>query len=109
MSLDDFLTEVSSVLGVSQRVLETEYYMVDIPKLIEKKRKEQLADYFMQLQLSIASNNRVMEEEDYHNLVRNLTKILEEENKTEQNKLDRQKLEALRLMTNQGANRTRGG
>lgn len=83
--------------------------MADIPKLVVKKRKEKLLDYFMQLQLAIASNNRVLEEDDYTNFVRNLTKNLENEDKTEQsNKLDRHGLEALRLMTNMGANKTGG-
>jgi hypothetical protein len=84
--------------------------MVDIPKLIEKKRKQQLANYFMELQLLIASNNRVLDEDNYENFVRNLTKNLEnEEDKAKQNKLDRHGLEALRLMTNMGANKTGGG
>lgn len=107
--MDDFLTEVSHVLEISQKSLENDYYMVDIPGLVEKKRNERAAEYFMQLQLLIASNNRSLPDEGFENMVRNLTKNLEgEETKQETNKLDRQALETLRFMTNQGANRTGG-
>ncbi len=81
--------------------------MVDIPGLVEKKRAEQNADYFMQLQLMTASNNRNMPDENYEKVVRYLTKNLEGKNTNqESNKTDRHALEALRLMTNQGANQT---
>lgn len=79
--------------------------MVDIPDLLEKKRKEEKAEYHMQLLLQIAANSRALKDEGYDEFVRNLTKDFEKETT---NKLDRQALETLRLMTKQGANKTGG-
>lgn len=102
------------ILGVSQTEIEEEFYMKDIPQLIEEKhtknRQEKINEYFIQLQLMIASNDRAMDPDDYKHLVRNLTKNLEDnESKNDTDKLDRQALETLRLMTSMGANRTGGG
>lgn len=97
------------LLGISQHALENEYYMVDIPKFIERKHKEKAAETIMQIQIRTASNNRIMPDDHYANFVRSLTKNLGEETKqVKNNKLDRHALEALRLMTNQGANMTGG-
>lgn len=81
--------------------------MVDIPGLIEKQYAKERQEYFTQLQLKIAANNRVMDEDIYKNLIRNLTKNLDSQN-AKAEKLDRHALEALRLMTNAGANKTGG-
>lgn len=84
--------------------------MVDIPELIANKRKQQSADRLMQLQLSLAANNRVMETDSYRGLIQNLTKDLEDRvGEQATDKLDRHAFEALRFMTNQGANRTGKG
>lgn len=80
--------------------------MVDIPKRLVNLQKEKKSDYLMNLQLAIASNNRSLENDPFNNLVRNLTKNLEEKNDAD--KLDRNALEALRFMTNMGANKTGG-
>jgi len=81
--------------------------MVDIPHLLKKKNQEQFEEYLMQMQLSIATNNRIMEDEKYTELIQNLTKNLENETQENtDNKLDRQAFETLRLMTSQGANFT---
>jgi len=107
LSIDDFLLNASHILGVGQKTLEDSYYMKDLPGLIKRKRDEEADDYFMRLQLSLASNNRILEDESFKTLVRNLTKHLEGGgSKQDTNKLDRHALEALRLMTNQGANKT---
>lgn len=95
-------------MDVSQEELENEFYMVDIPNLLEKKRKEEKADYHMQLLLHIAANSRALKDEGYEEFVRNLTKDFEKKQENNANKLDRQALETLRFMTNQGANRTGG-
>lgn len=80
--------------------------MVDIPRLIKLKQKEKSSDNITKLQLLIASNNRTIEDEAFKDLIRNLTKNLED--KSRQDKLDRNALEALRFMTNMGANKTGG-
>lgn len=82
--------------------------MVDIPGIIARKQEEKNIKIFLNYQMLIASNNRFMKDDAHKEFIRNLTKNLEG-NKTEQaDKLDRDALEALRLMTNQGANRTGG-
>lgn len=101
--------EASHILGTSQEDLENNYYMKDVADLVERKIKQENAEFFLQFQMMLASNNRFMEEESYGEFVRNLTKNLESsESDNKANKLDRQAFEALRFMANQGANRTGG-
>lgn len=86
--------------------------MVDIPYLIKRKREKETNDYLMQMQLQTATNNRVMEDESYQKLIRNLTKGFEEGSKkqnNDKNEFDRHKFEVLRFMTNRGANFTGRG
>lgn len=84
--------------------------MADIPNLIQEKFKNKNIDYFLQFQMMLASNNRVMKDETYKEFVRNLTKNLENNDKNSNaEKLDHHALETLRLMTSKGANRTGGG
>jgi hypothetical protein len=91
-------------LNVSQVELENGYYMVDLPTLIEKKRKsiveQRLGDIFMIL----ATNNRGIEEAEYKTYINNLNKSLGI--KIEE-KFDRNKFEELRMMTNMGGNRVK--
>lgn len=95
MSTDDFLRDVSFILGVSQTAIENEFYMVDLPFLIEKKHEQHNGEKLMQLQLMTAANNRAMEDNDYKRLVDSLTPA---EAKEDMNKFDRDKLEQLRSM-----------
>jgi hypothetical protein len=92
------------LLNVPQTVLETSYYFVDIPKIIEAARKRDIADRLADIYMRIATNNRSIEEADYKTYIGGLNKSLGI--KTEQ-KFDRDKFEELRALTSAGGNRTR--
>jgi CRISPR/Cas system type I-B associated protein Csh2 (Cas7 group RAMP superfamily) len=92
------------LLNVPQTVLETSYYFVDIPKIIEAARKRDIANRLADIYMRIATNNRSIEEADYKAYIGNLNKSLGI--KTEQ-KFDRDKFEELRALTNMGGNRAR--
>ena len=104
MTLDDFLIDVAVILNVPQTVLETSYYMVDLPKIIESVRKRDIVKRLGDLQMILATNNRGMEEADYKSYITGLNKSLGI--KAEQ-KFDRAKFEELRALTGMGANRAR--
>jgi hypothetical protein len=92
------------LLNVPQTVLETSYYFVDIPKIIEAARKRDIANRLADIYTIIATNNRSIEEADYKTYIGGLNKSLGI--KTEQ-KFDRDKFEELRALTNMGGNRAR--
>lgn len=81
------------ILSVTPVQLETEFYMVDIPKLIQKKREKENTDRMIQLRLLIASNNRMMDDKDYSQFIN----VLSPENRLE--KFDRNAVERLRSMS----------
>ncbi|MDW0113761.1 hypothetical protein QT711_11235 [Sporosarcina saromensis] len=83
------------MLNVSQTAIENEFYMVDLPFLIQKKHEQQNAELLVKLQLLIASNNRAMEESDYKQFINAITP---KEIKADMNKFDRDKFEQLRRM-----------
>lgn len=82
-------------MGVSQIALETEYYMVDIPDILQKKLERDKNDKLNHLQLLIASNNRKLEEKDYKNMVAGL---MPQNVINNTNNFDRDKMERLRNM-----------
>jgi hypothetical protein len=89
---------------VTQKAIESEYCLIDLPDYIAKKGKTKAEDQLKQLMLLQASNQRVMEEEAYSGFVKGLKQnadIREEE------KFNRDKFEELRMLTNLGANKAR--
>ncbi len=91
--MDEFLVQAAFILGVTPKQLEHEYYMVDIPKLIEKQREKESIDRLIHLRLLIASNSRLMEDNDYSQFVN----MLSTEKKLD--KFDRNAMERLRSMS----------
>lgn len=85
----------SSILGVTQVDIETNFYMVDIPTLIEKKRLEQNLEKVTLLNLMIASNNRGMEDKEYREFIK---PFVQNGSLLDMNKFDRGKVEQLRSM-----------
>lgn len=85
------------MLGVPQIVLETSYYMVDLPELLKAKRKQNAATQLTELYLLIATNNRGMEDADYKKYIRGLTDELGmKQNET----FNRDSFEQLRMLSN---------
>jgi hypothetical protein len=84
------------VLGVSQTVLETEFYMVDLAKLLEAKRKHSAASRLNDVFIAIATNNRGMDDAEYKKFISGLNKELGIKPET---KFNRDKFEQLRAMT----------
>ncbi|TYS60471.1 hypothetical protein FZC76_21605 [Sutcliffiella horikoshii] len=103
--MEDWLKDAAISLNVTQKVLETQYYMIDLPDLLEKKRVEQSRLKLLDLHNLIASNNRAYESEDYINHVNSLLKVagFDDRNTT---KFNREKMDRLHFITKRGANRT---
>lgn len=87
------------MLGVSQKAVETEYYMVDLPKLVEKKMKFDAVKRLGELQFVLASNNRSFEEAEYRKYVKQLSNQAGIKSETN---FDRDKFEQLRALTKGG-------
>ncbi|PKH09864.1 hypothetical protein [Planomicrobium sp. MB-3u-38] len=75
--------------------IENNFYMVDIPVLIEKKRTEQNLEKITLLNLMMASNNRTMEDKEYRSFIK---PFLPKGSTADMNKFDRGKVEQLRSM-----------
>jgi hypothetical protein len=81
------------VLGVSQHVLENEYYMIDLFDILEEKRKNKAIDQLTQLQVLSA---RYMEKEDYTKYITDLQRAAGIKH---QEKFSRDKMDALHAFT----------
>lgn len=92
------------VLGVTQTELETGYYMVDLQKLLESKRKQDALQQLNSVFMSIATNERTMDDVEYKKLINGLNKTIGIKTA---DKFDREKFEQLRAMTNIGGNKAR--
>lgn len=93
VTIDDFLMEVAITLGVSQTAVETEYYMIDLPALMEKKRKKDAIDRLNQV---ILYNSSGMDKNDFKRFVNDLMKQAGVDK--EEQKFNRAKFEQLRAM-----------
>lgn len=83
------------MLGVSQVVLETEYYMIDLFDILDKYRKHRAIEQLQAIQVATAPN---MTKEDYEKYVRSLMK---EAGIKQEEKFDREKMDALHAFTAQ--------
>jgi hypothetical protein len=83
-------------LGVSQTVLESEYYMVDLVKILKAKRKHDAFGRLNDVFMTIATNNRGMDDAEYKKFMSGLNKELGIKPET---KFNRDKFEQLRAMT----------
>jgi hypothetical protein len=89
---------------VSQTVIETEYYLVDLPDLLDKRREHDAQERMTTLQLMIAANNRAMNDEHYGKLT---GELLRNSGVKQETGFDRNAFEKLRAFTNSGANSVR--
>jgi hypothetical protein len=89
---------------VSQTVIETEYYLVDLPDLLDKKREHESQERMTTLQLMVAANNRAMNDEHYGKLTGDL---LRGAGVKQQTGFDRGAMDKLHAFTNSGANSVR--
>jgi uncharacterized NAD-dependent epimerase/dehydratase family protein len=95
-TIDDFLLDVALMLGVSQHAIENEYYMIDLPRMLERKARIDAMKRIEDLRFNIATNNRSLDEAEFKKYMNELTKrtgikVAE--------KFDREKFEQLRAMT----------
>lgn len=84
--------DVSLTLGVSQKTIEEEFYMIDLPLLLEKKRKNDAIERLNQLVLYNAAS---MDQSDFKQFVNDLTK---QAGIKQEQKFSREKIEQLRSM-----------
>ena len=92
------------MLGVSQIALETEFFMVDLPRFISAKQRTEKERHLMTLNTLVAANNRILDQVDYKKFVAQLTP---ETTRVEPSKFDRDKFEELRAMTLSGGNKAK--
>jgi polyhydroxyalkanoate synthesis regulator phasin len=92
------LRDASVQLGVTQRVIETEYYFVDLPAVIDERRKRCARERLEALQVQAAANGR-LEKDEHKRFVASLTK---QAGYKANDKFDRNKFEQLRVMTKGG-------
>jgi hypothetical protein len=88
--------EVALILGVSQHAIENEYYMIDLPRLIERKVKLDAVKRLEDMRFTFASNNRSLEEVEFKKYMNELTKRT---GAKISETFDREKFEQLRAMT----------
>jgi len=92
--MEKFLLEASFILGVSQVSIENDYYMRDIPELIQMHYRKLQSDKLAQLQTLIASNGRNLEEKAYDQYIKSL--LPPEANVEDNLTFNRDKFEQLR-------------
>jgi predicted nucleotidyltransferase len=80
-------------------VIETEYYLIDLPKIMNKSKEMKKIGRLEDINILLATNNRAMDEESYKKLINSY--ISESKIKIENN-FDREAFEALRFAHNQG-------
>lgn len=85
---------MAGVIGVTQKQLEDEFYMVDIARMGEIKRKQ---DALSKLELLNIINFKTLEDADRRDMVRRYMR--EAEIKPKEAKFDRDKFEELRALT----------
>ena len=85
---------MAGVIGVTQKQLEDEFYMVDIARMGEIKRKQ---DALSKLELINIVNFKTLEDADRRDMVRRYMR--EAEIKPKEAKFDRDKFEELRALT----------
>jgi hypothetical protein len=92
------------LLGVTQKELENGYYMVDLPAIIESKRKNIAVNRFLDIYTLLATNHRALENEESQAFIRGISR---EMGVKESETFDRSKFEELRALTGMGANLAR--
>lgn len=85
---------MAGVIGVTQKQLEDEFYMVDIARMGEIKRKQ---DALSKLELLNIINFKTLEDTERRDMVRRYMR--EAEIKPKEAKFDRDKFEELRALT----------
>lgn len=85
-------------------MIENEFYMVDIPVLLEDKVKEKAAKLIEQIMVRLATNSRYMPEDEYKKF---MDQVIPKNNNTVDSQFSREKFEELRLLTNMGVNKSR--
>ncbi|MCW1241937.1 hypothetical protein [Bacillus pretiosus] len=81
-------------MGVTQRQIEEDYYLIDLAMYAEKSRNQKAAK---KLDLLTIVNSKHLEQEDYRNLIRNWTR--EAGIKPRRQKFSRSKFEELRAIS----------
>ncbi|MCA6607433.1 hypothetical protein [Bacillus safensis] len=81
------------MLGVTQRQIENDYYMVDIPKILRSQTKANAIDRLSMISLLVGSEGRAMDDREYQRLVKDLRK---QAGYVDREEFDREKFEQLR-------------
>ncbi|MDT2240708.1 hypothetical protein P7H22_10680 [Paenibacillus larvae] len=61
-TIDDFLRDCAVTLGVPQKVVEDEYYILDLPDILAKTREYRAAEELRRMQMLLAASGRQLPE-----------------------------------------------
>ncbi|MGF0002916.1 hypothetical protein ACQRCG_05260 [Bacillus altitudinis] len=81
------------MLGATQRQIENDYYMVDIPKFLRSKTKSNAIERLSMISTLVGTEGRAMEDRDYQRMLKDLRK---QAGYVERDDFDRDKFEQLR-------------
>ncbi|PJI12427.1 hypothetical protein CTV96_09785 [Bacillus altitudinis] len=87
------MIDAAVLLGVTQRQIENDYYMVDIPKFLRAKTKSNAIERLSMISTLVGTEGRVMEDRDYQRMLKDLRK---QAGYVERDDFDRDKFEQLR-------------
>ncbi|WP_096436486.1 hypothetical protein [Alteribacter populi] len=96
------MRESAVILGKTQRQIENEYYLVDLPELLDDKRRTDAIQRLADNHAQVANNGRRLEDEDYKEYRNALVRAAGIKPKET---FDRDKFEQLRMMAGNGANK----
>ncbi|MGY6765685.1 hypothetical protein ACW73O_11680 [Faecalibacterium prausnitzii] len=83
-------------------MIDNEYYMVDLPAILEDKAKEKNAKLLEQVMIRLATNNRFMPDESYKKF---MNQVVPDSDQPIEGQFSREKFEELRMLTHMGINR----
>jgi hypothetical protein len=90
------LIDAAVLLDKTQIEIETGYYMIDLVKVIEAKRKVEAAEKLEHMRMILSTNNRGVEDAEYKALISEFTKRIGVKTET---KFNRDKFEQLRALS----------
>lgn len=98
-TIDDFLRDCAVTLGVPQKVVEDEYYILDLPDILAKTRKYRAAEELRRMQMLLAASGRQLPEEEYKRYIIAMQKAAGINEADEEQRFSRERMDELRAFT----------
>ncbi|AXF40879.1 tail assembly protein [Paenibacillus phage Unity] len=98
-TIDDFLRDCAVTLGVPQKIVEDEYYILDLPDILAKTREYRAAKELRRMQMLLAASGRQLPEEEYKRYITSMQKAAGINEADEEQRFSREKMDELRAFT----------